>query len=131
MKINYKFLIFSFIFSLFISNTLEAQRKNRVTQKADKAFDAEMYFEASELYKKGYKKTKNKAIKAEILFKQAECYRLSSKYKKAAPFYKKAIKAKYDNGNPIAILRFADMLMINGNLEKALIQYQNYQKKSP
>ncbi|MBT5858487.1 MAG: OmpA family protein [Flavobacteriales bacterium] len=102
-----------------------------MTQKADKAFDAEMYFEASELYKKGYKKTKNKAIKAEILFKQAECYRLSSKYKKAAPFYKKAIKAKYDNGNPIAILRFADMLMINGDLEKALIQYQKYQKKVP
>jgi hypothetical protein len=73
MKINYKFLIYSLIFSLFISNTLQAQRKNRVTQKADKAFDAEMYFEASELYKKGYKKTKNKAIKAEILFKQAEC----------------------------------------------------------
>ena len=131
MKINYKFLIFSLIFSLFISNSLQAQRKNRVTQKADKAFDAEMYFEASELYKKGYKKTKNKAIKAEILFKQAECYRLSSKYKKAAPFYKKAIKAKYDNGNPIAILRFADMLMINGDLEKALIQYQKYQKKVP
>ena len=131
MKINYKFLIFSLIFSFFISNSLQAQRKNRVTQKADKAFDAEMYFEASELYKKGYKKTKNKAIKAEILFKQAECYRLSSKYKKAAPFYKKAIKAKYDNGNPIAILRFADMLMINGDLEKALIQYQKYQKKVP
>ena len=30
-----------------------------------------MYFENSELYKKGYKKTKNKAIKSEILYKEA------------------------------------------------------------
>jgi peptidoglycan-associated lipoprotein len=131
MKINYKFLIFSLIFSFFISNSLQAQRKNRVTKKADDAFAAEMYFEASELYKKGYKKTKNKAIKSEIQFKQAECYRYQNKYKKAALGYKKAIKANYDNGNPIAIYWYAKMLMSNGNYEKALEQFKKYQKKSP
>ena len=131
MKINFKFLLFSVFLILFSSNDLDAQRKNRVTQKADKAFEAEMYFEASELYKKGYKKTKNKAIKAEILFKQAECYRFSGKFKKAANFYKKAIKAKYNNSNPIAILRYADMLMMVGNYEKALEQYKKYSKKVP
>tara|TARA_B100000683_G_scaffold202831_1_gene196241 strand:+ start:876 stop:2963 length:2088 start_codon:yes stop_codon:yes gene_type:complete len=131
MKINFKFLLFSVFLILFSSNDLDAQRKNRVTQKADKAFEAEMYFEASELYKKGYKKTKNKAIKAEILYKQAECYRFSGKFKKAANFYKKAIKAKYNNSNPIAILRYADMLMMVGNYEKALEQYKKYSKKVP
>ena len=131
MKKNYKFLIFSLILAIFSSNQLEAQRKNRVTQKADRAFEAEMYFLASELYTKGYKKTKNKAIKSEILFQQAECNRLSSKFKKASNFYKKAVKAKYDNGNPIAILRLAEMLMINGNYENALIQFKKYQKKNP
>ena len=84
MKINYKFLIFSLILTLFSTSSLLAQRKSRVVQKADKAFAAEMYFEAAELYKKGYKKTKNKAIKAEILFQQAECYRLFGKFKKAS-----------------------------------------------
>ena len=131
MKINYKFLIFSLILTLLSTSSLLAQRKSRVVQKADKAFAAEMYFEASELYKKGYKKTKNKAIKAEILFQQAECYRLFGKFKKASNFYKKAVKAKYDNGNAIAILRYADMLMINGNYEKALEQYKKYAKKVP
>ena len=81
MKNNSKFLILSLVLVLFSTISLQAQRKNRVIQKADQAFDAEMYFEASELYKKGYNKTKNKAIKAEILFKQAECYRYSSKFK--------------------------------------------------
>ena len=131
MKINFKFILFSVFLILFSSSDLDAQRKNRVTQKADKAFEAEMYFEASELYKKGYKKTKNKAIKAEILFKQAECYRFSGKFKKAANFYKKSIKAKYNNSNPIAILRYADMLMMLGNYEKALVQYKKYSKKVP
>ena len=131
MKINYKFLIFSLILTLFSTSSLLAQRKSRVVQKADKAFAAEMYFEAAELYKKGYKKTKNKAIKAEILFQQAECYRLFGKFKKAANFYKKAIKSKYDNGNAIAILRYAEMLMVNGNYEKALEQYKKYSKKAP
>ena len=131
MKINFKFLLFSVFLILFSSSDIDAQRKNRVTQKADKAFEAEMYFEASELYKKGYKKTKNKAIKSEILYKQAECYRFSGKFKKAANFYKKAIKAKYNNSNPIAILRYADMLMMVGNYEKALDQYKKYSKKVP
>ena len=131
MKINYKFLIFSLILTLFSTSSLLAQRKSRVVQKADKAFAAEMYFEAAELYKKGYKKTKNKAIKSEILFQQAECYRLFGKFKKASNFYKKAIKSKYDNGNAIAILRYAEMLMVNGSYEKALEQYKKYSKKAP
>ena len=131
MKNNYKFLILSLVLVLFSINSLQAQRKSRVIQKADKAFDAEMYFEAAELYKKGYKKTKNKAIKAEILYKQAECCRYQSKFKKAANFYKKAIKAKYDNGNAISIYWYAKMLMANGNYEKALEQFKKYSKKVP
>jgi peptidoglycan-associated lipoprotein len=131
MKNNSKFLILSLVLVLFSTSALQAQRKNRVIQKADQAFDAEMYFEAAELYKKGYNKTKNKAIKAEILFKQAECYRYSSKFKNAANFYKKSIKAKYDNSNPIAIYWYAEMLMTNGNYEKALEQFKKYSKKVP
>ena len=53
MKNNSKFLILSLVLVLFSTISLQAQRKNRVIQKADQAFDAEMYFEASELYKKG------------------------------------------------------------------------------
>ena len=131
MKNNYKFLILSLILVLFSVDSLQAQRKNKVTQKADKLFDAEMYFEAAELYKKAANKTKNKAIKAEIYFRQAECNRYQSKFKKAANFYKKAVKAKYDNGNPIAIYWYAKMLMANGNYEKALEQFKKYSKKVP
>ena len=131
MKSNFKFLLFSAFLILLTSGDLEAQRKNRLIQKADKLFQSELYFDANELYKKGYKKTKNKAIKAEVLFKQAECYRYTSKYKQASNFYKKSIKAKYNNSNPIAIYHYADMLMRLGNYEKALEQFKKYSKKVP
>jgi len=131
MKNHYKFLILSLVLVLFSVNSLQSQRKNRVVKKADQQFDAQMYFEASELYKKGYKKTKNKAIKAEILFKQAECYRHQNKYPKAANFYKKAIKAKYDNSNAISLYWYAKMLMSSGNYEKAVTQFEKYSKKVP
>ncbi|MBE51396.1 MAG: hypothetical protein CMP51_06885 [Flavobacteriales bacterium] len=129
---NLLFSIFlSFLFLTFFSSDLLAQKKNRSIQKADRAFDAELYFEANELYKKGEKKTKNRAIKAEIYFKRGECYRLSGKYKQAVNFYKKAVKSKYNNADAIAILRLADMLMINANYEQALKQYVKYSKKVP
>ena len=62
------------IFLLLTSFTIEfaqAQTKNRkLVKKADIAFENEEYIKAADLYKKAYKKTKNKAIKAEIIFKQ-------------------------------------------------------------
>ena len=70
-----------FVFLLFFSLSsfdLCAQKKSRKMIKADESFALEQYSAAAELYKKAYKKTKNKALKAEIVFKQAECYRLSS-----------------------------------------------------
>ena len=93
MKNNYRFLVLSLVLVLFSVNSLQSQRKNRVIKKADQQFDAQMYFEAAELYKKGFKRTKNKAIKAEIFFKQAECFRHQNKYPKAANFYKKSINS--------------------------------------
>ena len=77
-------LLAIFIF-LFTSSQSEvyAQKKSRVMQKADVAFNLEEYSKAAELYKKAYQKTKNRAIKAEIIFKQAECYRMSGNIKRA------------------------------------------------
>ena len=99
------------IFLLLTSFTIEfaqAQTKNRKLVKADIAFENEEYIKAADLYKKAYKKTKNKAIKAEIIFKQAECYRKSLNYKRAASFYKRAIRAKYPD--VIVYLHYADIL---------------------
>ena len=107
----------------------QAQTKNRKLVKADIAFENEEYIKAADLYKKAYKKTKNKAIKAEIIFKQAECYRYSLNYKRAASFYKRAIRAKYPD--VIVYLHYADILKIQENYETAIKYYNEYSKLNP
>ncbi len=119
----------SMIFALQVgaqSNT------NSKTRKADKAFAVEQYYKAAELYKKAYKKTKNRALKAEITFKQAECYRLTGQdrdARRAESYYKRAIKAKYPD--VVVYLRYADMLKKNSKYPEALEQYKKYVKLNP
>jgi len=106
-----------------------AQKKSRKMRKADMAFSLEEYSKAAELYKKAYKKTKNRAVKAEIIFKQAECYRMSGNVKRAESYYKRAIKAKYPDVT--VYLRYADVLRMQGELDEAVVQYTKYIQLNP
>ena len=121
-------LLAIFIF-LLSSYEVYAQKKSRQMKKADEALDLEKYWDAVELYKKAYKKTKNRAVKAEIIFKQAECYRMAGKMKQAENYYKRAIKAKYPDVT--VYLRYADALRVMGNLDEAVIQYNKYIELNP
>ncbi|OUV74686.1 MAG: hypothetical protein CBC83_03460 [Flavobacteriales bacterium TMED123] len=118
---------------LLVALQVGAQSSNySKTKKADKAFLVEQYYKAADLYKKAYKKTKNRALKAEITFKQAECYRLTGldrDAKRAESYYKRAIKAKYPD--VIVYLRYADMLKKNAKYSEALEQYKKYVKLNP
>ena len=129
MKYFVKILLVS-LFFLFVSQV--CAQNTRKTKKADKAFAIEQYYKAAELYKKAYKKTKNRALKAEITFKQAECYRLTGvdrDAKRAESYYKRAIRAKYPD--VIVYLRYADMLKRNAKYGDALKQYKKYVKLNP
>jgi len=97
--------------------------------KADNAFTIEQYVKAAELYKNAYKTEKNRAIKSEIKFKQAECYRMSGNYKRAASYYKQAIRAKYPD--VIVYLRYADVLRMQEDYDEAQLQYTKYMKLNP
>jgi len=120
--------IFVVLFSL-AQTEVYAQKKSRKMIKADNAFNLEQYVKAAELYKKAYKKTKNRAVKAEIIFKQAECYRMSGNIKRAESYYKRAIKAKYPD--VIVYLRYADVLRMQDDLAEAKVQYTKYMQLNP
>ena len=127
MKKLFQFLlIFTFSF-ITLQYDLFAQEKSRRMKKADAAFSAERYMDAVELYKKAYKKTKNRALKAEIIFKQAECYKEAGKTKRSLSYYKRAIKAKYPD--VIIHLKYADVLRMQGDLSEASLQYTKYLEK--
>lgn len=127
MKKFLRLLLIFFLFFAIAKTDVYAQKKSRTMRKADTAFNLEEYSKAAELYKKAYKKSKNKAIKAEIIFKQAECYRMSAKIKQASSYYKRAIKAKYPD--VIVHLRYADVLRMKGEIIEANLQYAKYLEK--
>jgi len=130
MKHFIKSVLSIFLFSIIFFSCANAQdNRSKKLLKADLAFEAEQYFSASELYKKAYAKTKNKALKAEIIFKQAECFRLSLNTKRAESYYKRAIKAKYPNVEIYLI--YADMLRLDGDYSAANEQYKEYLKFNP
>ena len=120
--------IFLFLFSL-AQTEVYAQKKSRKMKQADNAFNLEQYVKAVELYKKAYKKEKNRAVKAEIIFKQAECYRMSGNFKRAESYYKRAIKAKYPN--VITYLHYANILRIQEDYAEAQVQYNKYMQLNP
>jgi len=122
-------LVLFVLFTLGINNVDAQVTRTKKLQKADAAFEAEQYFSAAELYKKAYKKIKNRALKTEIIFKQAECYRMSGNNKRAESYYKRAIKAKYPD--VVIYLTYADMLRLGGDYEEAITQYKEYLKFNP
>ena len=129
MKKLFRFIAILIFLFFAAESDLYAQKKSRKMKKADAAFNLDEYAKAVELYKKAYKKTKNRAIKSEIIFKQAECYRMSGKIKQAKSYYKRAIKAKYPDVT--VYLRYADVLRMHGALDEAITQYKKYLEFNP
>jgi len=129
MKNILRFLaVFFFLFASYPFDSY-SQSQSRKMRKAEEAFSLEKYTDAIELYKKAYKKTKNRSLKAEIIFKQGECYRMSSRIKQAQIYYKRAIKSKYPD--VIVYLRYADVLRMLGDLDEAVVQYKKYIQLNP
>lgn len=117
----------TFVVTLVFSVNVMAQKNFSV--EADDAFNNKQYFNAIELYKKGYTKVKKKEDKAYIIFKIAECYRLTGDSKQAEAWYVKAIKANYTE--PKAKLYLADAKKAQEKYNEALVEYQNYQTDAP
>ncbi|HVA98762.1 MAG TPA: hypothetical protein VNG53_07705, partial [Bacteroidia bacterium] len=129
MKITKQLPIFFIAVLLFSMSAVTVKAQKNFAKDADMAFKGQQYFNAIELYKKAYAKTKKKDEKARIIFQTAECYRNINDTKQAESWYQKAIKAKYPN--PIATLYLADMKKINGKYDEALTEYKNYKALVP
>ncbi|NPA68704.1 MAG: OmpA family protein [Chlorobi bacterium] len=117
---------FIFIFIL-LSSGLYAQK--RMIKKADDAFATGEYFSAAEMYEKIYEKLTAKKDKADIAFKLGECGRIMMNDKKAAKWYRKAVR--YNTDNPVAWLYYGNSLKALGKYEEAKEQFKKYQNLVP
>ncbi|HEU4717234.1 MAG TPA: OmpA family protein [Bacteroidia bacterium] len=121
--------VLSVVVVFLLAFTYRAYAQKNYIRDADRAFESQQYFNASELYKKGMAKIKNKQEKARITYQIAECYRYMNDWKQAESWYGKAIKAKYTNDK--MYLYYAEAKKINKKYDEAITAFQDYQKMVP
>jgi peptidoglycan-associated lipoprotein len=115
------------IILLLLSISVEAQ--SRKTRKAYDAFESGEYYEAIDLFKDAYTRTRERSEKAELNYMVAECYRLTNDPRNAESWYKKIAGKEF--ARPEATLMFAESLRKNGKYEEAIEAYEEYRKMVP
>lgn len=98
---------------------------------AETAYSMDRFYSASELYKKAEvgKRTKVQK-KGYINFQIAECYRKMIQDKQAEVYYRRAIKLKYDQAEPIVHYRLGNTLLVQGRYKEALKAFETYKAKA-
>jgi peptidoglycan-associated lipoprotein len=132
MKMN-RFLLLSL---LFLGNILVTLAQNKTTAEADFYFNSEKYCEGAEKCTAAYTKLSSKGAKAkkdkgDMAFKAAECYRMTDRFKEANEWYERALLLDYQEVKPEIYYLNAEMLRMMGEFEKALSNYEAYQKLVP
>lgn len=92
--------------------------------KADKQYQTNGYLVAAEKYQSETIADNNSAIQARV----AESYRLNAEYEASEYWYGKTIK---NSSKAEDYLRYAQVLLINGNCEKAEMMYAKYTEMTP
>ena len=119
----------SVLLALFFVGILSVSAQTKYTIQADQAYDAQLYAQAAELYKKASSKEKDRQIKEEITWRMAECYRMMGDWRKAEGYYTRAIKRRYPD--PTAKLYLADVLKAQGEYDEAIVAYEEYREVAP
>jgi len=119
------FLILLFVIAL----PLFLFPQKRRAERAYESFNAGEYYEAIDLFKDAYSKTKDKAVKSDMVFMVSECYRIVNDPKNAEIWYKKAVKAT--GVSPEAQLWLAESMKKEGKYEDAIVEYRKYKQLVP
>ncbi|MFC2097426.1 OmpA family protein [Bacteroidota bacterium] len=120
-------LIFSFLLVVFIPTNIFAQKDRQKI--ADETFAMGEYHSAIDKYKKARTKAKDKEVKDAMTFKLALCYRLTNNTALAESWFKNCVARKYPD--PLATLYLAEAYKMNEKYDKAIIEFENYQKLVP
>lgn len=109
----------------------DAMAQKRKSQRAYDAFQAGEYYEAIDLFKDAYSKTKksDKATRAELVFMVAEAYRMINDPRNSETWYKLAVKSA--NSSPEAQFYLAESLKKNGKYPQAIDEFRKYKQIAP
>ena len=109
----------------------EVTAQKRKAERAYSAFNAGEYFEAIDLFKDAYSKTKktDKTGRNELVFMIAESYRMTNDPKNAETWYKLAVRSSYSK--PDAQYWLAESLKKNGKHQQAIDEFKKYKQIVP
>lgn len=114
---------------LFLMFPFMLQAQKQKTERAYSAYEAGSYFEAIDLFKDVYSKTREKQLKSDMVFMVSECYRLMNDPKNAEIWYKKAVKSAYPK--PEAQYWLAESIKKNGRYQQAIEEFRKYRQLVP
>lgn len=123
-------IIISFLFCILLPVSNAFSQGRRVAS-ADEAFNSFQYNLAAVRYKKAFARTKSRPEKDRISFQMAESYRMMNNTKRAEINYRRIAKSDFARKNPIAYLRYADMLKANEKYDEAKDYYALYVESVP
>jgi peptidoglycan-associated lipoprotein len=120
-----------FIIFLIIVTAPIAEAQKRKTERAYSSFRAGEYYDAVDLFKASYSKTRktDKNTRTELVFMIAECYRLTNNPKDAETWYKLAVKSSYSK--PDAQFWLAESMKKNGKHQQAIEEFKKYKLVAP
>lgn len=123
--------IFLFLILFIFVTSQEVTAQKRKSDRAYASFSAGEYFDAIDLFKDAYSKTKktDKILRTEMVFMIAECYRLTNDPKNAETWYKLAVKSA--TSKPEAQFGFAESLKKNGKYPLAIDEFKKYKQVAP
>ena len=132
MRTSSQKLFFLVIILFMIPTIIFAQNRRNPAKSADEAFSKQQYSLAIDKYKKAYTKVKkDKEEKNRITSRLAVCYWYTGNYKRAEASYKRLVNAGWAKRVPEVLLRYADVLKMNGKYEEAIEQYNAYALRAP
>ncbi len=124
-----RYIVFIILIIFAFSQEMTAQK--RKSEKAYASFSAGEYYDAIDLFKDAYSKTKkaDRAARTELVFMIAECYRLTNNPKDSETWYKLAVRSSYSK--PEAQFHLAESLKENGKYELAIDEFRKYKQAAP
>jgi peptidoglycan-associated lipoprotein len=119
------------IIIVFIATSPDVTAQKRKAERAYSSFNAGEYFDAIDLFKNTYSKTKktDKSTRTELVFMIAECYRMINDPKNAETWYRLAVKSSFSK--PEAQFFLAESLKKNGKHQLAIDEFKKYKQVAP
>jgi peptidoglycan-associated lipoprotein len=112
---------------LLLPAVIEAQKQK--TERAYAAYEAGSYFDAIDVFKDVYSKTRDKQLKSDMVFMVSECYRLINDPKNAEVWYKKAVRSSFPK--PEAQYWLAESTKKLGRYPQAIEEFRKYRQLVP